>query len=247
MSLDVVLVLRADAQKLKTLFELPAEGDGFTASPATPGVRIRPLADGALVRTRHAFGMDHDELLTALRAELGRALALHDDPRGLFIAPSVAELGGATVDEVIDEVAEGGEWLALEARRKSPSVSELLGAGAPMGAMPDLGALLGGAGGQGGLPDLGQIANQMGIALPEGALAQVTGMLQGEGGAALMQAAAQLAQGLSGEDLSRIAAGDVSGVAGKAELLAQQMGLAAPDADAVEAAQQAPDGDEGEG
>jgi len=250
MSLNTVLVLRADAQKLRTLFELP-EGDGFLTAGSAPDLRVRLLEDGALVRTRHPFGTEPDTLLTALRAEMGRALALHDDPKGLFVAPSVASMESSQVDDVVGEVGEGGEWIPLTAKRKSPSVSELLGAGggAPAAGMPDLSALLGGLGGAGsGLPDLGALAAQMGIALPEGAAEQVTAMLQGEGGAALLSAASEMAQNLSGDELSRLAAGDLGSIAGKAQALASNVGLpAAPDAAAVEpAAQPTDDDDDGE-
>jgi len=246
MSLKTVLVLRANAQKLRTLFELPEGASGFAASGSHPRLRVRVLEDGALVRTSYDFGMEPDALLTQLRTELARALALHDDPRGLFVYPSVAEVDASDVDAVVAEIDAGGEWLALEAKRevtspgvaallapgaaatKSPSVSELLGAGGAVGGMPDLSALLGGLGGeQGGLPDLGAIAAQMG--LPDDAMAQVSAMLQGDAGGALMQAAAQMAEGLSSEDLERLASGDIGAIAGKAEALAGQMGLTPAD------------------
>ncbi|NOY89967.1 MAG: hypothetical protein GXP55_02070 [Deltaproteobacteria bacterium] len=252
MSLNTVLVLRADTQKLRTLFELPEAATDFASAGSRPELRVHLLEDGALVRTGYDFGMEPEALLTELRSKLSRALALHDDARGLFVYPSVAEVTGSTVDEVVKEIDAGGEWLALEGKREaasasvsellappnlsvakpaaptSPSISELLGAGAGAGAMPDLSALLGGLGGpQGGLPDLGAIAAQIG--LPDDAMAQVSAMLESEAGGALMQAAARMAEGLSSEDLSRLASGDIGAIAGKAEALASQMGLAPAD------------------
>jgi len=244
MALQTVLVLRADAQKLRTLFELPESTGGFTSAGAGAQLSVKLLEDGALVRTPHRFGTEPEALLAAVRTQMGRALALHEDARGLFIYPSVAEVTAADVEGVIDEVGVGGEWLAHQGKRdtvppsaqRSPSVMELLaGDDASDAQLPDLGALFGNLGGPGGgLPDLGALAAQMGLALPDDAMAQISALLSGDQGGALMEAASRIAQGLSSEDLNRLATGDMAAVAGKAEALAAQLALGAGPANADE-------------
>lgn len=74
----------------------------------------RLLDDGALVYTSVAFGGDPSAVLDALWDLLGDALADHDDDNGVFVLPSVANVGASTYDAVIAELGEAGEWIAFD-------------------------------------------------------------------------------------------------------------------------------------
>ncbi len=74
----------------------------------------RLLDDGALVYTSVAFGADPSAVLDALWDLLGDALADHDDDNGIFVLPSVANVGASTYDAVITELGEAGDWIAFD-------------------------------------------------------------------------------------------------------------------------------------
>ncbi len=74
----------------------------------------RLLDDGALVYTPVAFGADPSAVLDALWDLLGDALADHDDDDGIFVLPSVANVGASTYDTVITELGEAGDWIAFD-------------------------------------------------------------------------------------------------------------------------------------
>lgn len=69
------------------------------------------LEDATLVHTGAAFGSDVEMLAYAVRTALGDALDAHDDPRGIFVLPDVAEPKGKTYAAVLEEIGEAGEWV----------------------------------------------------------------------------------------------------------------------------------------
>lgn len=81
--------------------------------PLPSGLLLRTLDDGVLVYTHQRFGGDLEELGTTLRHLLGAALDTHDDPRGVFIIPDVADPKAQSYDGVIEEIGEAGEWAPL--------------------------------------------------------------------------------------------------------------------------------------
>lgn len=74
----------------------------------------RLLDDGALVYTAVPFGAEGSAVLDTLWELLGDALADHDDDHGIFVLPSVANVGAASYDAVIAELGEAGEWIAFD-------------------------------------------------------------------------------------------------------------------------------------
>lgn len=118
--MKAVVLLRGSPEALRT-----ALGDAPDA--------VSALEDGLLVTTGLSMrSLEPDQLAAALASRLGDALAAHDDQRGVFVFPSVVQPKAQSYDAVIDEVAEAGEWLPVEAADVGP-------AGAP-----DLEALMGG-------------------------------------------------------------------------------------------------------
>lgn len=98
---------------------------------------VRLLVDAGLVYTPVPFGADADALLETLWDFLGDALADHDDDRGVFVLPSVAPAKSATYDEVIDEVDEVGEWVALD-DEEGDEDDEMAAEGDVMQGMPSM-------------------------------------------------------------------------------------------------------------
>jgi hypothetical protein len=127
-----------------------------TRELAPHGLRTQLLEDAVLVHTQRPFDTAPQELAALLREALGDAFEGHDDPRGLFILPSVAAPTAQRYEQVLEEVGAGGFWIAP---------SEL---GAP--SEPDLAALLGGM--------LGQSAGDLLQSIARAAEAGDAGMLQ---------------------------------------------------------------------
>lgn len=76
---------------------------------------VRELDDGFLLYLSVPFGAEDDELLDALDELLGDALDDHDDDRGVFVLPDVADPDDAdTYDAVLAAAGEAGRFLALE-------------------------------------------------------------------------------------------------------------------------------------
>jgi hypothetical protein len=84
-------------------------------------LRVERLEGAVLVHTGLRFGGALDEMAFALRAALGDALDVHDDPRGVFVLPDMAEPRATTYEGVIAEVAEAGEWVPRAAADQVPS------------------------------------------------------------------------------------------------------------------------------
>lgn len=100
------------------------------ANPSLPSrLRVQRLRDGVLVHTGVGFGGNLEMLAYGVRTSVGDALDAHDDPRGIFVLPDVAEPKADTYEGVIAEIGEAGEWIENMAAGEVP---EQL-AGAPAG------------------------------------------------------------------------------------------------------------------
>ena len=99
-------------------------------------MRAEPLEDAVLLHTGLPFSMDPEVLLSRLAEALGEALlAEHGDPRGLFVLPDVAAPRARNYLDVLDEVGEGGVWLALEQAEQFHLPDGLGALGAVLGSM----------------------------------------------------------------------------------------------------------------
>ena len=74
-------------------------------------LHVERLDDAILVHTGARFGSDLEMLAYAVRTAVGDALDRHNDARGIFVLPDVAEPKGKTYDAVIEEIGEVGEWV----------------------------------------------------------------------------------------------------------------------------------------
>jgi len=91
-------------------------------------VDVRFLEDGALVFLPLPFDADPGELLQEIVDQLGDVVDHHDDERGVFIFPDVAEPDDAeTYEAVIAAVGDAGKWIGSEPVPLDPSA--LLGEG----------------------------------------------------------------------------------------------------------------------
>lgn len=76
---------------------------------------VRELDDGFLLYLSVPFGAEDDDLLDALDEALGDALDDHDDDRGVFVLPDVADPDDAeTYEAVLTAVGEAGRFVALD-------------------------------------------------------------------------------------------------------------------------------------
>lgn len=83
-------------------------------------LHVDKLNDAILVHTGVAFGGDLEMLAYGVRTSIGDALDKHDDARGVFVMPDVAEPRADTYDAVIAEIAEAGEWVPKMAAGEIP-------------------------------------------------------------------------------------------------------------------------------
>lgn len=74
-------------------------------------LHVRRLDDAVLVHTGVGFGGNLEMLAYGVRTSVGDALDAHDDPRGVFVLPDVAEPKATTYEGVIAEIGEAGEWI----------------------------------------------------------------------------------------------------------------------------------------
>ncbi|APR87415.1 hypothetical protein A7982_12764 [Minicystis rosea] len=110
----------------------------------SPRLLVRKLADGLLVHTGVRFGGAPDELGLALRGILGSALEAHQDARGVFVLPDVAEPRAQTYEGVIAEIGEAGEWAPIVASGYVPARFAEAPEGSLEGVMGQVMAALGG-------------------------------------------------------------------------------------------------------
>lgn len=103
MGIDAVVLLKGNAEGLP------------------PGLHVRRLADGVLVHGGVSFGGEPDEHAMWIRASLGDALAGHDDDRGVFVLPDVAEPRATTYEGVVEEIGEAGMWVQVGAPGAIPA------------------------------------------------------------------------------------------------------------------------------
>jgi hypothetical protein len=96
--MDAVALLKG------TKYEIPAR------------LHVVKLDDAVLVHTQVGFGADIEMLAYGIRTSIGDALDSHDDARGVFVMPDVAEPKSRTYEGVLAEIGEAGEWV-----RKMPA------------------------------------------------------------------------------------------------------------------------------
>jgi hypothetical protein len=173
------------------------------------GLRVESLDDCVLVHTSASFGSDPEQLAALLQERLGAALDAHQDARGLFVLPSVANPGARGYDALIAEVGAGGMWIDPPAAR----VGEAFAAPDGLGA---LGAVLGSmlqhmpqprrdaasAAARGDMQGLSQVSDQvaalLGQAPPGGVdMASLMSLVSGGGLDVASPAFQQLLSGLS--------------------------------------------------
>jgi hypothetical protein len=97
--------------------------------PLPSRLHVQKLKDATLVHTGVGFGGDLEMLAYGVRTSVGDALDVHDDPRGIFVLPDVAEPKADSYDGVIAEIGEAGEWVRKIAAGEVPATLE----GAPAG------------------------------------------------------------------------------------------------------------------
>ncbi|MFT3769572.1 MAG: hypothetical protein QM820_29400 [Minicystis sp.] len=142
-----------------------------------PNLHVRKLEDALLVSTGVRFGGAPDELGLGVRAALGEALDAHQDARGVFVIPDVAEPRAKTYDGVIAEIGEAGEWAPIVAAGHVPERF----AGAPADSFAGL-------------------VGQMMTALGEGTLAEMQRAMATGDLAALERVQHKLVSALGGEE-----------------------------------------------
>ena len=108
---DAVALFRPKTpDKLKPFLDLDDE------SEESEGFYAEELEDGTmLVHTFQPFAVFERNPSEAREwlAQFGEALPeVHDDPRGLLFFPDSCEPEGTTYDAVVEEVADGGVWIA---------------------------------------------------------------------------------------------------------------------------------------
>jgi hypothetical protein len=182
--------------------------------PTTGPVRVEALDDSVLLHTSLDFADDPEDVAAAVRSLVGETLAVqHQDPRGLFLVPSVAVPKSRRYDQVVEEVADGGVWAPW---------SEELGVASQLGAAaPDLGGMLGAMLGQmpEGMFERAAAGLRDDPSALKDAAAQLPGMLQNPGalqdllqqGSSQMPELAGMLKGLgldmSSPEMSKIASG----------------------------------------
>jgi hypothetical protein len=162
------------------------------AALASQAGRVVRLDDAILLNTRADFSNEPEDLSRIVREQVGDALDLHSDPRGIFLIPDVAAPTARTYDGVIAEVGEGGEWaptqvaaLPLGAAAAGGSLGALLGSllqQMPSSVLESVGAAARGQPGAfeaatsqlraavAGSSELSGLAGQLSGGLPQGAL-----------------------------------------------------------------------------
>ena len=117
MGIDAIAVLKVPLGALEDRLGKSGEGDPDMPSLVfLRGADGRPLGvsaldDGALVYMGAQFAAEPDELAASLRSRLGPALELHQEQRGVYIFPDVAEPRAKRYGALIAEMGEGGFWV----------------------------------------------------------------------------------------------------------------------------------------
>jgi hypothetical protein len=84
------------------------------------------LEDATLVYTDLPFETDRTELTDQLADLLDEALDDHEDARGLYVFPTVVKPKAKTYEAVLEELGEGGEWLAMGATAPMMSLQDAM-------------------------------------------------------------------------------------------------------------------------
>lgn len=207
MGIDAIAVIHISLGSVRAALQLYSkEEDGLFILTGADGqsVGVKGLDDGTLVFTGARFALDPLEASALLRRRLGDLLDRHQDSRGIFIYPDVADPKSTGYDDIIEEVGEGGAFVpVLDAGQVGPDLSAL--AASMSGALP---------------PEaMAQLAQMTGGALPAGAMAQIGQLLATDGiGDALVDAA----RALSGQ----LGEGGLPGAANPGDLMSKAQAVA---------------------
>lgn len=135
--MDAVAAVRVSLEQAKKTLE-EAPGGGLVGANGD-AVRVKALDDGLLVYTGLSLREVEPEAIAAtLHARLGAVLDAHDDARGVMVFPERLRASGKTYAEVVDELGDLGEWIAITPEGDTEDDDEGEGAALP----GDLGALM---------------------------------------------------------------------------------------------------------
>jgi hypothetical protein len=101
MSIDAIALLHVSAAKARKSVPDPARVTRL--GPDACGVSLHQKHLGLEIRLAQAAAF--------LRAEVGDALALHHDPRGVLLYPDVAEPGLASYEALVETLEDGSFWV----------------------------------------------------------------------------------------------------------------------------------------
>ena len=190
MSIDAIALLRLSFDELGKVLRVAEETDEGTVFRAMGrSLEARALDDAVTLNLALRFDTPEATLGAVLRRDLGELVEVHGDERGVFVFPSVAQVEASTYEAALEELGEGGMWIAIPAAED-----------ARVGPSDALGVFQGLAGGLG--PDLfGQVEKMMGQLQAEGFDEDDEG--PGEGGPQLPAGLAELAKGFLENDEMR--------------------------------------------
>lgn len=118
MSIDAIALVRVPAANLSSALEIldhSVAGTLRVRSVSRREFEVRPLEDGILFECGLPYATEPLELAMSLVRDLGEVLAEHEDPRGVYFFPSVADPKATTYEGVLAEVGEGGAFVRIPA------------------------------------------------------------------------------------------------------------------------------------
>ena len=156
MTMDAIALLKLSVTQLGSVLRIEDETDDTTIFRAMGrSLEARALEDCTTLDLAFRFDTPETTLGSVLRRDLGTLVEAHADERGVFVYPSVAQLQATTYEAALEELGEGGMWVAI------PESED-----ARVGPNDALGVFQGLAGGLG--PDLiGQVQQMVGN-MPKG-------------------------------------------------------------------------------
>ena len=151
MTMDAIALLKLSLTQLGSVLRIEDETDDTTIFRAMGrSLEARALDDCTTLDLAFRFDTPEATLGSVLRRDLGTLIEAHDDSRGVFVYPSVAQLKATTYEAALEELGEGGMWVAI------PTIED-----SRVGPNDALGVFQGLAGGLG--PDLlGQVQQMVG-------------------------------------------------------------------------------------
>ncbi len=156
MTMDAIALLKLSMTQLGSVLRIEDETDDTTIFRAMGrSLEARPLDDCTTLDLAFRFDTPESTLGSVLRRDLGTLIEAHGDERGVFVYPSVAHLEATTYEAALEELGEGGMWVAI------PKAEDArVGAGDALGVFQGLASGLG--------PDLiGQVQQMVGN-MPKG-------------------------------------------------------------------------------